>query len=77
MISLICGAFAMNRLATCAAAIAALVIGAPAFAADMAVKMPVKARPPAPAPVFSWTGFYVGGNAGYGWDNQGVNPKEH
>jgi outer membrane immunogenic protein len=39
-------------------------IGTPAFAADMAVKAP----PPAPAPVpYSWTGFYVGGNAGYGW----------
>jgi len=36
-----------------------------ASAADMAVK----ARPPAPvvAAVYSWTGFYVGGNIGYGW----------
>jgi outer membrane immunogenic protein len=41
--------------------IAALgLLGTPAFAADMAVKAP----PPAPAPVFSWTGFYVGGNIG-------------
>jgi outer membrane immunogenic protein len=28
--------------------------------------MPLKA-PPAPAPVYNWTGFYVGGNVGYGW----------
>jgi len=36
-----------------------------AFAADMAVK----ALPPPPAPVYNWTGFYIGGNAGYGWEN--------
>jgi outer membrane immunogenic protein len=41
--------------------IAALAIGTPALAADMAVKAP----PPAPVPVYSWTGFYIGGNVGY------------
>jgi outer membrane immunogenic protein len=52
----------MKKLATAIAAIA--LIGTPAFAADMAVK----ARPPPPsAPVYSWTGWYVGGNVGYGW----------
>jgi outer membrane immunogenic protein len=40
-------------------AIAALT-GTPALAADMAVKVPV-----APAPIASWTGFYVGLNGGY------------
>ena len=46
-------------------------IAAPASAADMAVK----ARPPAPviAPIYDWTGFYIGGNGGWGqsrncWD---------
>lgn len=34
-----------------------------AFAADMSEKAP----PHAPAPGYSWTAFYVGGNAGYGW----------
>jgi outer membrane immunogenic protein len=34
-----------------------------ALAADMVVKAP----PPPPAPVYSWTGFYVGGNIGYSW----------
>jgi outer membrane immunogenic protein len=34
-----------------------------AFAADMAVKAP----PPAPAPSYSWTGFYGGLHAGGGW----------
>jgi outer membrane immunogenic protein len=29
--------------------------------------MAVKAPPSAPAPVYSWTGFYVGGNVGVSW----------
>ncbi len=43
----------MKLLAT-AIAVAGLV-GTPAFAADMAVKAP----PPLPEPVYSWTGFYA------------------
>ncbi len=43
------------------AAIAAL-IGTPALAADMALKAP----PPPPAQVFSWTGFYIGAQGGGG-----------
>ncbi len=39
-----------------------------ALAADMAVKAP----PPAPAPVFSWTGFFIGGNIGGGWGHRDV-----
>lgn len=53
----------MKKLAIAIAAIA--LIGTPVFAADMAVKAP----PPPPAPVYSWTGWYVGGNVGYGWGN--------
>ena len=34
-----------------------------ASAADMAVKAP----PPPPVPIFSWTGFYIGGNIGGDW----------
>lgn len=45
---------------------AALAFSGSAFAADMAMKMPVK-TPPTPASVYSWTGFYVGGNIGGGW----------
>jgi outer membrane immunogenic protein len=44
---------------------AAAFCGAPAFAADMPVKGPYAA----PAPAFSWTGFYVGGEGGYGRGN--------
>jgi outer membrane immunogenic protein len=39
------------------------------FAADMAVKAPPMA--PVVAPIYSWTGFYVGANAGYGWSRDG------
>ena len=43
---------------------AAAFCGAPALAADMPVKAPYA------APVFNWTGFYVGGNGGYGWNDR-------
>jgi outer membrane immunogenic protein len=49
-------------LSAAVAVCAILGIGA-ASAADM----PVKAPPPAVAAVYDWTGFYVGGNIGYGW----------
>jgi outer membrane immunogenic protein len=51
----------MKKLVT-AVAVAGL-IGTPAFAADMYVKAPP------PAPVSSWTGWYVGANAGGLWEN--------
>ena len=54
----------MKNLLRSTVAMAALLVG-PAMAADM----PVKARPPAPAPVavYNWTGCYIGGNVGGGW----------
>ena len=54
----------MNKLAT-AIAVAGL-IATPAFAADMPVKAPAA---PMPAPVYNWTGWYVGVNAGASMGN--------
>ena len=41
-----------------------------AFAADMPVKAPYA---PAPAPVYNWTGWYVGVNAGASMGNANTN----
>lgn len=57
---------------------ASTVLGTPALAADMAVKAPPQPVA-APAPVYSWTGFYIGGNGGYGWKDPTVafTPNDH
>lgn len=45
-------------------ALLAIIAASSAGAADLS--QPVyKAPPPAPAPVYNWTGFYIGGNAGW------------
>jgi outer membrane immunogenic protein len=49
------------------AALIASLGSASAFAADLPARLYTKA-PFAPAPI-NWTGFYVGGNLGYGWGN--------
>jgi outer membrane immunogenic protein len=56
----------MKKLVLALSAVAALT--APALAADMAAKAPLRAAPVAYAP--SWTGCYVGGGGGYGLWNQ-------
>jgi outer membrane immunogenic protein len=48
--------------------ISAIMAGS-AFAADM----PLKAPAYVPPPVYSWTGWYAGANAGYAWDSDTVN----
>jgi outer membrane immunogenic protein len=60
----------MKKLLIASIASFALTVGA-AQAADMG--MPMKA-PMAPAPVWSWTGFYFGGGFGYGIYDLGTTP---
>lgn len=43
-----------------------------ASAADLSTRYPVKAAV-IPAPMFSWTGFYIGANVGYGWGSNSFN----
>ncbi len=49
---------------------------APAMAADMAARPYMKAPPAMMAPIYNWTGFYVGGHVGGAWagsNNIGAN----
>ena len=57
----------MRILKVTLGAIAAVTIAGSALAADMAIK-----APPPPAPVWSWTGFYIGANGGWGWANSNI-----
>jgi outer membrane immunogenic protein len=43
----------------------ALGMGAPASAADLAARPYTKAPPPMVAPIYDWTGFYIGANGGW------------
>jgi outer membrane immunogenic protein len=51
-------------------AISALALAPMATAADLPLRAP--AYQPPPPPVFSWTGWYVGLNAGYNWGDGSV-----
>jgi outer membrane immunogenic protein len=65
------GELGMNRLLLAATALLGLSVVGSANAADMGMPaMPTKAPIVVPPPVFNWTGFYIGGNGGYGWANQ-------
>ena len=57
--------------------VALLGVAAPASAADLAPRPYTKAPPPVVTPIYDWTGFYIGGNGGWGqshncWDFIGV-----
>ncbi|ETR75220.1 membrane protein [Afipia sp. P52-10] len=59
----------MKKYLLGSAAIVALALATPAAAADLGVRYPTKAPPPVVAPIWNWTGFYIGINGGYGWGN--------
>jgi outer membrane immunogenic protein len=46
----------------------ALVFAGPALGADLPARMPVKAAPIVAAVPYTWTGCYLGGHVGAGWD---------
>ena len=48
---------------------ALIALGAPALAADMAARPYTKAPPPIAAPIYNWTGFYIGGHVGAAFGN--------
>ena len=48
-------------------AVAALIVAQSATAADLSVAPLYKAPPPAMAPAYNWSGFYLGVNGGGGW----------
>ena len=56
----------MKKILLGAIGLAALGMATPASVADLAAKPYVKAPPPMLAPMYDWSGFYIGGNAGWG-----------
>lgn len=59
----------------CSAALSALLVGLSvgAQAADLGpAPAPIYKAPPVAPPPFSWTGFYLGGNVGVGWNDGSV-----
>ncbi len=54
----------MKKLFLAGAAL--MVFGGSAMAADIS-RRPAYTPPPPPAPVYTWTGLYWGGNIGYSW----------
>ena len=57
----------MKKFLLATVGLIALGMAAPASAADMAVKA---APAPYVAPIYNWTGFYIGGNGGWGSSHQ-------
>ena len=57
--------------------LAATALTTAGLSAASAADLPSQAPPPAPiivAPIFTWTGFYVGGNLGAGWRDSNDEP---
>jgi outer membrane immunogenic protein len=56
----------MKKVFLATVGLVALGMAAPAAAADLAARPYTKAPPPMVAPIYDWTGFYIGANGGWG-----------
>ena len=56
----------MKKFLLATVGLAVLGMAAPASAADLAARPYTKAPPPVVAPIYDWTGFYIGANGGWG-----------
>jgi len=64
----------MKRLLAAASALTVLAIASQASAADLGARAPVYSKAPEFVPVVNnWTGWYIGGNVGYGWGPDNTN----
>jgi outer membrane immunogenic protein len=59
----------MKKVLLGALGLLALAAG-PAAAADLPAKVYTKAPAVVPIPIYNWGGFYIGANAGYGWNRR-------
>lgn len=61
----------MKKILLGTVALIALGMSSSAFAADLGARVYTKAPPPPPAPIYNWTGFYIGAHIGgaFGSDN--------
>ena len=63
----------MKAFLSAAVAVVTLGLAVPAVAADLPARPYTKAPVVAPVAIYDWSGFYIGGNGGYGssrkcWD---------
>ncbi len=61
------GVIFMKRILILTSAFVVLAVGGPAVAADIPPPAPMSYKTPVPPPLYNWTGFYLGGNLGYGF----------
>src|SRR3954453_13887009 len=62
----------MKKLLAATVGLVALASAAPVSAADLAARPYTKAPPPMVAPIYDWTGFYIGANGGWGANRGGA-----